>query len=347
MRIGYYISSSPHYYDSIMPLVNETGGLILTYIKNFEKNIGKGKENIKVIYFKNGKELYSNFDPRTVDVLVHPGFSLGFIERYPGLKHVQVFHGTSDKPYNFKRDLHDYDLIAVPGKKMKDDLVRKGLADADRIAVIGYPKIDFFLNSDFDADGFKRKIGIDLSRKTVLYAPTWIDTNRYSSFPRYISAVLGDLRNYNVIVKPHADILKKKPWEILRAYVLKKRNAYIFPRSANILPFTAISDILLTDISSVSHEYLPFKKPIVFLNPRPDSKIPDDHTWIWHCGDVVSSKRDITRAVLDNLTNPLKYKTERENALQQIFIDFDGKSPHRFRKTLQKVVLTKANRINI
>ncbi len=338
MRIGYYISSSPHYYDSIMPLVNETGGLILTYIKHFEKRKGKGKEAIDVVHYKNGKDLYARFDPRTVDILVHPGFSLGFIERYPGLKHVQVFHGTSDKPYNFKRDLHDYDLIAVPGKKMKDDLVRKGLADADRIAVIGYPKIDFFLNSDFDADGFKRKLGIDISRKTVLYAPTWIDTNRYSSFPRYISAVLRSLKRYNVIVKPHADILRKKPWEVFRAYVVKKGNSCILPRSSSDLPFMAISDLLLTDISSVSHEYLPFRKPVVFLNPRPGSEIPAEHTWIWHCGDVVSDAKDVEVAVTDNLANPFRYEAQRERALKQIFLDFDGKSPRRFKGALEKLL---------
>jgi CDP-glycerol glycerophosphotransferase (TagB/SpsB family) len=320
-----------------MPLLKETGGIIITFRKDFEKRIlGEGND-VDVMYFKNWKELYLNFDPRIFNILVHPGFSLKFFKKYTGIKHVQVFHGTSDKPYNFKMDLRGYDLIAVPGPKMKEDLVLKGLAETEQIVVIGYPKIDYFLMSNFNNTGFKKQIGIDISKKTVLYAPTWIDRNGYSSFPTYISAVLKSLKNYNVIVKIHAAILHKKPWALVKACIMKRGNSYIFPKSANILPFMAISDILLTDISSVSHEYLPFKKPIIFLNPRPDTKIPDDHTWIWHCGDVVSDKKDIFEVVSDNLAYPSKYQIQRENALTQIFLEFDGKSPQRFKEALQSL----------
>ena len=96
----------------------------------------------------------------------------------------------------------------------------------------------------------------------------------------------------------------------------------------------AVSDILLTDISSVSHEFLPFDKPMIFLSPKPKETIPKTHRWIWHCGDVIEDRRNLLREIKGNLDNPVKYKKERDNALKKVFLDFDGKSSLRFKTAL-------------
>ena len=96
----------------------------------------------------------------------------------------------------------------------------------------------------------------------------------------------------------------------------------------------AVSDILLTDISSVSHEFLPFDKPMIFLSPRPKETIPEIHRWIWHCGDVAEDKKNLLREIKQNLDYPLKYKKERDKAVKQVFLDFDGKSNLRFKTAL-------------
>jgi CDP-glycerol glycerophosphotransferase (TagB/SpsB family) len=149
--------------------------------------------------------------------------------------------------------------------------------------------------------------------------------------------MMRELRDFNVIVKPHVNILKYRPGQILKVYINKKKNCYIFPRSINILPFMAISDLMVTDISSVAQEYLAFDKPIVFLHPKPGNGIPEEHTWMWRCGDVVTDKRDIGRVVYENLSNPLKYESERVKAKSNIFMDFDGRSAKRFREALEQI----------
>lgn len=99
----------------------------------------------------------------------------------------------------------------------------------------------------------------------------------------------------------------------------------------------AIADVLLTDISSVSHEFLPFKKPMIFLSPKPPEKIPDEHKWIWRCGDVVVNRNDLLSVIKENLVNTEKYKSERLNALGEIFLGFDGRSSARFRDELERL----------
>ena len=77
---------------------------------------------------------------------------------------------------------------------------------------------------------------------------------------------------------------------------------------------------------------------MVFLAPKPVEKIPEEHRWIWHCGDVVENPARVKSVVEENLENPKKYEKERINALHNIFHDFDGKSADRFKELVQKLV---------
>ena len=100
----------------------------------------------------------------------------------------------------------------------------------------------------------------------------------------------------------------------------------------------AVADVLLTDISSVSHEFLPFKKPMIFLSPKPPEKIPDEHKWIWKCGDVVVNRNDLWNVINENLINTEKYTNERLKASGEIFLEFDGRSSLRFHEALERLM---------
>lgn len=342
LKTAYFVANSSHYLPTVFPLIQETGGVVLTLRQRVKKHIQKTNQysRIEPVCFRDTRRLLRYVQDREIAVVVHPSFSIHRFKGVQNAKHVQVFHGTSDKPFNFHKSLHKYDLIVVPGPRMKEEILKRGLASAEKIAVIGYPKIDMFLHSDFNTEDFKKRVGIEGSKKTILYSPTWDDPDHYSSFSKYMLVILRDLGEYNVIVKPHPNIMKYRPWQILRAYLMKKKNSFLYARSSDILPFMAVSDLLITDISSVSHEYLPFRKPMVFLNPRPKGQIPQAHAWIWHCGDVAEDMKSVKDLVKENLENPLKYRAEREDALRQIFVDFDGRSCLRFKKALKKLTAT-------
>ncbi len=351
MRVCYFIANSPHYLPTVLPLLKETGGLLLTSCRTVERHIRRYYEELgmeknypgkhyDVVYVRNVRYISRDLSSLQVNIVVHPSFSLHYFRGMDGLKHVQIFHGTSDKPFNFHRSLAHYDLIVVPGPKMKKDIEKRGLTDSSRIAVIGYPKIDSFLHSPFDREGFTERKGLDGTRKTVLYSPTWDDPDGYSSFSRCIVTILRNLKDVNIIIKPHPNILKYRPWQLFKAYIVKGKNAFFCTKSTSILPFMAVSDVLITDISSVAHEYLPFNRPIVFLNPKPGEVIPEEHIWIWHCGDVIVNRRDITRVVRDNLNNPEKYSAERQKALKEVFLDFDGESTRRFKEQINNLIRT-------
>ncbi len=339
LKAGYFIAGSLHYLPTVLPLIAETGGKIITFRRIPGRYFSTCEnKNFEVVKFTGYGALLRNFSKLDLNVLVHPSFSVHHFKDFKRVVHVQIFHGTSDKPFNFHRSLAKYDLIVVPGKKMKDDIIKRKLASSEKIVIIGYPKLDSFLHSDFDEDKFRDELSIDSGRKTILYSPTWDDPDHYSSFNKYIGVILSQLDRYNVIVKPHPNILKYRPWQILKAYLLKKKNARIYPGKMNIIPLMKISDIMLTDISSVSHEYLIFNRPMVFLAPRNVESIPESHRWIWRCGDVVENPEELPEIVEKNLESSDIYLEERKKALNYIFHEFDGKSSIRFKNALLNLV---------
>lgn len=338
MKIAYFIASSLHYLPTVLPLVRETGGLILTFKRIPSSHLEGHKCNFKILKFRNYNELIKKIPSLNLRIIVHPSFSIQYFRNIDFLKHVQIFHGTSDKPFNFHRSLGRYDLIAVPGRKMKEDIIKRGLASEEKIVEIGYPKIDYFFHSDFDEDEFKNKMGLDRNKKTVLYCPTWDDPDRYSSSKKFIGSILSNLKDYNVLIKPHPNLFKYRPWLILYTFLFKKKNCFLYPGNQSILPLMKVSDLMVTDISSVSHEYLPFMKPMIFLAPKPIDEIPAEHRWIWHCGDVVETPGKLRDIVDMNMKDPDRYRSEREKALREIFLDFDGKSALRFKKAIEKLI---------
>jgi CDP-glycerol glycerophosphotransferase len=321
--------------------MRHTHGPLLTFSKKIAKYLTAHEQyrDINVYCAKDRGKLVEYVYDNQIRVIIHPGFSIHHFKNVEKVRHVQIFHGTSDKPFNFHKSLDQYDLILVPGKKMMRDIVQRELASQRKIIPIGYPKIDAFLHSNFDNAAYKKKEGMDEHKKTVLYSPTWNDPDQYSSFSKFIGVILTNLGDFNVIVKPHTNTLRYRPWQILRAYVVKGKNCFIYPNSPDILPFMSISDIMLTDISSVSYEYIPFGKPLVFLCPKPIDSIPPEHRWIWHCGDVVTDRRELHSTIVKNIQIPDLYNEKRRKVLDQSFLDFDGKSPERFEKAVRKLLM--------
>jgi CDP-glycerol glycerophosphotransferase (TagB/SpsB family) len=334
-NIAYFIEDSPHYLPVVLPLISETGGMLLYLRRKTVRNLDHPDMDMQLRCFRGYKQLVKALPDLHVDIMVHPSFTMHYFRSVPGIRHVQVFHGISDKPFSYHRSLVHYDLVTVPGPRKRDLILEKQLSDPEKIVMIGFPKIDHFLHSGFDRDSYRKKIGVDEEKKTVLYAPTWVDPNRFSSFARSMGEVMQGLGDFNVIVKPHVNILKYRPDLILKAYIKKRRNCFIFPRSIDILPFMAISDLMITDISSAAQEYLAFDKPLVFLHPKPGESIPEANTRIWRCGELVSERGRVRDTVIRNLACPERYRSERESARREIFVDFDGRAAKRFKEAIE------------
>jgi hypothetical protein len=122
--------------------------------------------------------------------------------REPGLKHVFIGHGDSDKVSSINPFTRVYDQVWVAGRAGRDRWARARVGVRDETVVeVGRPQLDAVKHADPSAPA---------DRMTVLYAPTWEGWNDDTFFssitsmgPRMIRMLLDLAPAVRVIYKPH------------------------------------------------------------------------------------------------------------------------------------------------
>lgn len=207
-----------------------------------------------------------------------------------GQNYVQCWHGTPLKRLGFdiEVDAKDARNQAETVKKVYEDDARrytymispsayctekftsafnlKAIGKSDIIVEEGYPRNDEIVNhTEADIESVKKKLGIAANKKVVLYAPTWRESQHqdglgyvYESpidFDK-MKATLGN--DYVVLFRAHYFIANQFNFDEYKDYVIDVCN---YPEINDLY---IVSDILITDYSSVFFDYGLLKRPIIF-----------------------------------------------------------------------------------
>ena len=196
--------------------------------------------------------------------------------------HVHLNHGESDKMSMTSRQMYAYDVVAVAGQAAKDRLSNALIVkDENKEIVIGRPQLDLL----------KEPIEVPPNRKVLVYAPTWHgdqEANNYTSIDLYgekiIEAMLK-VPNATVLYKPHPKIVASKALisstphkailEKLEAANSKDINAKHQLVTGDPMPVLQVADILVSDVSAVTIDYL-YLKPngaMLMCDRRSDTKL--------------------------------------------------------------------------
>jgi len=141
-----------------------------------------------------------------------------------------------------------------------------------RVKIAGYPRNDFFFQPDeVMINSIKSKY--DLDKYTVLYAPSWRKWWPVHYFPfkdldmEVLSSFLKE-RRIAIVIRPHPTDLKRQRsnlfWETLRDFdeVIKIVTRDEIP---DVQPLLYLSDCLITDYSSIQHDYFLLNRPVIYL----------------------------------------------------------------------------------
>ncbi|MBN1624875.1 MAG: CDP-glycerol glycerophosphotransferase family protein [Deltaproteobacteria bacterium] len=188
----------------------------------------------------------------------------------PGVT-VLIYHGIGTKSCYYERDLNRFNIRFVEGEYRKKELDSRSPAAGQKRPVVGFSKLDPAVRfSPADREEFLVSLGLDPSRKTVIYAPTYYPSSIELMDRRFPE----DCGNLNLIVKPHqfsysaryrGQIRMMEKWE-------KSSNVHLAgPEEYNILPFFSVSDVMISDESSAIFEFAALGKPVIrnrFVNLR-------------------------------------------------------------------------------
>ena len=189
--------------------------------------------------------------------------NVGTIEQIadPSALVIMVYHGIGLKQ-TYYRDITDrIDIRVVESKERYDILQKQGQKN---LVLTGYSKCDPLVEYDNSQADILDKLGLDPTKKTVLYAPSF-----YPSSIEKISPELAQFSNeFNLIIKLHNFSWFQKRYQyqsvLIRTVTDNLKNSFLAqPFDIDVIPYMLASDLLISDISSTIFEFLPLDRPII------------------------------------------------------------------------------------
>jgi teichoic acid glycerol-phosphate primase len=249
-------------------------------------------------YLVAANHLVQNYDIIITAMPVDMFDSLFFLAKKLSRKHPLTIwcpHGNSDKGYDsfFMSALNKEKILLVYGNKMLDFFKSKNaLSPTAHVITVGNYRHEFYhKHKSFYQKKLHSQITSKLlpNRPTYLYAPTWEDHEKASSFHAAIPYLLESLPSeINLIVKFHPNTLLEETLKIKKLFWKYEHapNVLFLEHFPLIYPLLDFVDIYIGDTSSIGYDFLTFKKPMFFLNVQ--EKIPERP--LYQCGSLISQE---------------------------------------------------------
>ncbi len=201
-----------------------------------------------------------------------------------GQIYLQTWHGTPLKRIGFDierpqfvsgaayldhlaQDVAHWDLL-LSQNSFSTPILRQAFRFGGEICAYGYPRNDVLSRPDAPqlAAAVRRRLGLPAGKRVVLYAPTWRD-NQFYAAGRYrfdlrldlerAWKVLGD--DYVVLIRGHHHMADDVPDSTSPQFAM---NVTRYP---DISELFLVSDVLVTDYSSVMFDYASTGRPMLFF----------------------------------------------------------------------------------
>ena len=256
-----------------------------------------------------------------------------------GTRRVQTFHGVAgkyrtvyDSPANSMRGWHRLFFI---NKRRLQNFIDTGAVDENSPAIrlIGMPRVDCLVDGSLERDRVLSSMGIDPSRKTVLYAPTW---SRYSSVATMGEEIVERLgtAGYTVIVKLHDRSRQSDDYHSggvdwgQRLAPLLQATGGVLASGSNSSSYLMAADALITDHSSVGFEYLLLDRPLIRIHmPELLEKTDIEPVYVELMKEASTTVFDIESvvpAVEEAFADPSRKSDSRKAVASEMFYDPGG-----------------------
>jgi CDP-glycerol glycerophosphotransferase len=176
--------------------------------------------------------------------------------------------GTTTDKYkrNFLVESSRWDYLISPNR-YSTEIFRRAFDFKKHMIESGYPRNDFLINENNDAKIYevKRKLQLPEGKRIILYAPTWRD-NEYHQKGKYKFNLKLELQDMKEQLGDNYIILLRMHYLIAESLDLSTYDGFAYDVSSHedIRELYLISDLLITDYSSVFFDYANLKRPMIF-----------------------------------------------------------------------------------
>ena len=283
----------------------------------------KGKHNLPTL---NMLSLRDMIKVARSDVVItnYGALTLRYYAKFTGIKFVDVWHGLpmlKNQTPKIMGYLNYYSEVWVSSESMKKFYVNRYKLKC-KIVVTGYARVDRLYRGDYDVQKLRFKYDLPV-KKIILIAPTW----RHDNPDR--SVLPFGLKPDELALRLNSLAEATNSFVIFRAHMLsgdagvksKLKNIKAMP--SNKYPFTeellAVSDLVVTDWSSLVFDFLATSRPIIFINGHPPFTGPKGaqrFTPTNRFGPIVNNFDEFSVVVKDYLVNPTHFNKKFYEKIQ-------------------------------
>lgn len=230
--------------------------------------------------------------------------------------------------FEYLHDAEQYDYFLSPSRFASEKFTTSfGLDQLAKESVIleeGYPRNDFLKNHlQADVKRIKESLLIPSGKKVILYAPTWRDDQHlagkgYQFKPFIDFDVMKEQFGTEYIV------LYRTHYLISNVFDDSRYNGFVknVSRLDDVNELYVVSDLLITDYSSVFFDYANLKRPIIFFMPDFENyknNLRDFYLTIDQLpGPVIKQEEELFAWIRQLSANP-RIATERLDTFNTIF----------------------------
>ena len=241
---------------------------------------------------------------------------------------IQIFHGVSFRNRAVRPKHCRCDYYFLTGPYMHRLFVKAGLLDKNdpRAVPLGFMKTDRLLNGELDRKSLLTQYGLTGQRPVLLYAPTGLQKNSLEIMGDEVVKGICAADKYDLLIKLH-DHSKNNDIDWTRRLKPCLGAHCQIVSDKDVIPLLYLSDLLITDASSVSNEYTLLDRPIVFLDvpelltlaKMQEHSLMDLKTWGRKSGIIVKNPQKVAESIEYSLMNPHEYSEIRQAMARDLF----------------------------
>ncbi len=252
------------------------------------------------------------------DFVIVPGNFVDF--RIPGIK-VQIFHGLGVEKRSHYKIRHFFDVYLTSGPFVTEKfMILQRKYKYFLVAETGWPKVDYILQ--YPITNLKQKMNISSDKKVILYAPTF--SKKMESATKLLPMIPKIIREDEIWLFKFHELMDAK---VIESFKKNKLENMLLIDSYDITPYLHVSDVMISDTSSVIYEFMVIDKPVITFNTQ--SRIDKG---------INITNPDEARGALDrSLKNPIEFQENRKRHLQEINPYLDGRISERVFAALSEI----------
>ncbi len=248
------------------------------------------------------------------DMIFVPGNDVPYYLR--GVK-VQIFHGLAGEKKGHFRIRDYFDLYLTQGPYFTDRFNKlKQKHKNFEVVETGWSKLDHLFTKDNSIEYEKKKLLKDTNTShIILYAPTFSPSLTSANILIDKINELSKNENFLILIKFHDKMDKS----IIDSYKQLQSNRCKIIENDDITKVMKISDIMISDTSSVVYEFLLLNKPVITINSK-----SENINW-----KNIKNEHELIPSIEKTLFDYDKFKEQRDKIISMYHPYNDGKSSSR------------------